>query len=251
MNKVPSMKKKWVMANWKMNGSKEMVDGYISELQQHSWDNQLELVIFPPMIYLQQFMGKNLHVGAQNVSSESSGAFTGEVSARMLKELDCDYVLVGHSERRQNFKEDNAIIAKKFHIVKEHGMMPVICIGETLKEYQLGKTRDVLKLQLECLNKDADFSFKECIIAYEPAWAIGSGLTPTRHEIAQVFEDIQNILYELKSAFLDVPMLYGGSVNEINIQMIDSIENCSGVLIGGASLKVKQLLEILKCITCC
>ena len=245
------MKKKWVMANWKMNGSIEMVDGYISELQAHAWDKHLELVILPPMIYLQQFMGKSLHIGAQNVSSESNGAFTGEVSAKMLKEVNCEYILVGHSERRQSFKEDNAIIAKKFHIVKEHGIIPVICIGETLEDYQLGKTRDVLRLQLQSLNKTADFSFKECIIAYEPAWAIGAGLTPTHHEIAQVFEDIQNILHELEVEFTDVPMLYGGSVNEINIQMIDSIENCSGVLIGGASLKVKQLLEILKCITCC
>lgn len=245
------MRKKWVMANWKMNGSKEMVDGYISELEQHAWDKHLELVIFPPMIYLQQFAGKNLHIGSQNVSSEPNGAFTGEVSAMMIQELNCEYVLVGHSERRQYFKEDNAIIAKKFHIVKEHGMIPVICIGETLAEYQSGKTRDVLKLQLQSLNKTADFTFKQCIIAYEPAWAIGAGLTPTCHEITQVFEDIKNILHELKLECTDVPMLYGGSVNENNIQMIDSIENCSGVLIGGASLKVKQLLEILKCITCC
>ncbi len=241
--------KKYVMANWKMNGSKSMIKDYIEKLNKHSNREHTQVVIFPPYIYLDQFLTSNIHFGAQNVSAQEAGAFTGEVSSAMLKEYGCEYVLVGHSERRQLFKENDEFIAKKFHIVKEHGMIPVICIGETLQQYKADETEDVLRSQLYSL-KTADFSFKQCIIAYEPVWAIGTGLTPTQEEIANVFVNIKKIIWELTQE-TDIPLLYGGSVNEKNMPMINKIKDCSGVLVGGASLNVNQLLEIEKCITCC
>jgi hypothetical protein len=149
------------------------------------------------------------------------------------------------------FNESPEILSKKFHIVKEHGMIPVFCIGETLENYQQKKTKEVLRFQLESLLKTADFLFEKCIIAYEPVWAIGTGLTPTHDEIKHVFSDIKEIIKDMSPKTTDIHMLYGGSVNEKNISMINSIETCSGVLVGGASLKVKQLLEIIKCITYC
>ncbi len=243
--------KKWIMANWKMNGSLAMVDDYIKFLQQSFEADGTELVILPPAIYLSKFQKTGISLGAQNVSAEENGALTGEISAPMLKELGCQYILVGHSERRQLFSEDDEFIAKKFHKVQEHGMTPVICIGETLEQYQAGKTLERLSKQLYSLKqKRADFSFKKCIIAYEPVWAIGSGLTPTNKEIAHIMQKIREIVAEIDVNASHIPTLYGGSVNENNIAMINAIENCDGVLIGGASLKVKQLLEIVECITC-
>ncbi len=243
--------KKWIMANWKMNGSLAMVEDYIKVLQQSFDADGTELVILPPAVYLSKFQKTGISLGAQNVSAEENGAFTGEISALMLKELGCQYILVGHSERRQYFTEDDEFIAKKFHKVQEHGMTPVICIGETLEQYQAGKTLERLSEQLYSLKqKRADFSFKKCIIAYEPVWAIGSGLTPTNKEIAHIMQKIREIVAEIDVDAAHVPTLYGGSVNEHNIAMINAIENCDGVLIGGASLKVKQLLEIAECITC-
>lgn len=239
------------MANWKMNGSLSMVDDYIKVLVQSKLSPDVSLVVLPPTIFFSEFQNKGICIGAQNVCAEENGAFTGEISVEMVREFGCEYVLVGHSERRQLFGENNDLIAKKFYKVQEQGLIPVICIGETLEQYQTGRTLEVLRKQLYSITqKRADFSFKKCIIAYEPVWAIGSGLTPTADEIAYVMQKIKEIVAEIDVHAMHVPTLYGGSVNERNIAMINSIENCDGVLIGGASLKVKQLLEIVECITC-
>lgn len=248
------MKKKWVMANWKMNGNQRMVAEYLQELNQARLSEEINLVIFPPVIYFNDFQQHadmtRYSLGAQNAAAEAEGAFTGEIAAPMLTEFGCRYVLVGHSERRQLFKEDELSLAKKLHIVEEHGMIPVFCIGETLDEYQQKQTKYVLIKQLETLAKNTAFSDKACIIAYEPVWAIGTGLTPTEQELRNVFAELKEILNNMGTAYKQ-PLLYGGSVNEKNIAMISCIEHCSGTLIGGASLKIEQLLEIIKCITYC
>lgn len=248
------MKSKWVMANWKMNGNRQMISEYIDELQQTKFPQSLNVVIFPPVIYFDIFAQatqlQKFSLGAQNVASESAGAYTGEISAAMLHEYNCQYVLIGHSERRHLFKEEDESLAKKFQVVRDYGMIPVFCIGETLQDYQNKQTRQVLTKQLESLAKNTDFSLKGCIIAYEPVWAIGTGLTPTQNELKQIFSDLKEIIKNVDSN-QDVPLLYGGSVNENNIAMVNNIADCSGVLIGGASLKIKQLLEIIKCITYC
>jgi triosephosphate isomerase len=247
-----AFKKKWVMANWKMNGSMEMTENYIQKLNALRLQNvHTEVVIFPPAVYLQMFqqqLKNNIcKYGAQNVHSETKGAFTGELSADMLKAFGCTYVLVGHSERRHVFGEDDNFIAKKFHNIKSHDMIPVICIGETLSQYQTGQTRSVLERQLHGLNDD----LKSCIIAYEPVWAIGTGLRPTNQELEKTFNDIKEIITKLNVKYKDVPMLYGGSVTAENIKTIMSIDACQGVLVGGASLDITQMLEIIECITYC
>lgn len=247
--------KKWIMANWKMNGDLNMVRDYIKHLNESNFNSKIELVIFPPTIYLPEFnqidKPSKYHWGAQNISAEEKGAYTGEISASMVKDFGCHYVLVGHSERRHLFKEDEKLIAKKFHIVKEYGMIPVVCIGETLEQYKNHQTTDILRNQLKSLKIDDAFSFEKSIIAYEPVWAIGSGLLPTPEEIQKVFVDIRTILKEIDAKSENIPLLYGGSVGVENIQAIDGINEGQGVLIGGASLKIQQLLEITQCIVCC
>ena len=249
------MSKKWVMANWKMHGSQVMVRDYIDALIKQDLNPKTELVVFPPAVYLDLFsqylaQGK-FSLGAQNTASEAIGAFTGEISASMLREFACRYVLVGHSERRQIFHEDNEIVAKKFYITQEHDMIPVLCIGESYDDYQAKRTKEVLTEQLLSLKKKADFSFEKCIIAYEPLWAIGSGLIPSAGELDTVFHDLNEIIYSIQPKVNKLPMLYGGSVNEKNIEMFAKMELCQGVLVGGASLKTTSLMDIIKCITYC
>lgn len=243
------------MANWKMNGDLSMVQHYIQRLNEAELNSNMELIVYPPTIYIPEFYHLADHSkfswGAQNISFQSKGALTGEISASMLQDFGCNYVLVGHSERRQTFLEDEKMIAKKFHLVKEYGMIPVVCIGETLEEYKSQQTQDVLKRQLKSLKNDDAFSFEKSIIAYEPIWAIGTGLQPTPQEIQTVFIDIRKIIKEIDKNNENTPLLYGGSVGIDNIQAINSIEEGQGVLIGGASLKVEQLLEITQCIVCC
>ena len=249
------MKKKWVMANWKMNGSKEMLNHYISRLNQYAeFKPELEVVVFPPMLYMSYFQDHankdNYCWGSQNVAYEKSGAFTGEVAASMLKEYAVSYVLVGHSERRHVFAESADLIAKKFYLVKDCGMIPVFCIGETLEQYHKGLTDLVLLEQIQALCVDKRLDFERAIIAYEPVWAIGSGLTPTQLEIKNTLQAIQRIIAELDDKAKIPPILYGGSVSYSNITMINEINECQGVLIGGAALNVEQFLEIIQCITC-
>jgi triosephosphate isomerase len=247
--------KKWVMANWKMNGDMAMTRHYIQTLKQAKINPDIDLVIFPPAVYLAEFNQmvnqEHFHLGIQNVYSQDKGAFTGELSVAMAKDLGCYYVLIGHSERRHVLKEDESLIAKKFHLVKDYGMIPVVCIGETLEEYQNKATRAVLERQLESLKINDAFSLEKSIIAYEPVWAIGTGLTPTPKEIQEVFKDIREIVAKIDKQSHNVPLLYGGSVTLDNIKAINNIKEGQGVLIGGASLKVEQLLEITQCIVCC
>jgi len=249
------MQKKWVMANWKMNGSKEMLSHYIAKLNQYiEIKPGVEAVIFPPALYLpyvQEHAEKHRYAwGSQNVADEKTGAYTGEIAANMLYEYGVTYVLVGHSERRQLFSESPDLIAKKFHLVKDCGMIPVFCIGETLEQYQQGFTADVLLAQIQALSIDKRLDFERAIIAYEPVWAIGSGLTPTQEEITTTLETIKRIISALDDDALIPPILYGGSVSPTNIAMINQIKACQGVLVGGAALKVEQFLEIIECITC-
>ena len=232
-----------------------MVRHYIQQLNQSELGPKIELVIFPPALYLSEFSNmaeaSKYQWGAQNIYSEAKGAYTGEISADMLKDFNAQYVLIGHSERRHIFKEDEKLIAKKFHIAKEYGMIPVICIGETFEQYKNHQTQDVLKKQLKSLKINDAFSFEKSIIAYEPVWAIGTGLLPTPEEIKRVFIGIRNILKEIDPKHVHTPLLYGGSVGLENIRDINAIDEGQGVLVGGASLKIEQLLDITQCIVCC
>lgn len=250
------MRQKYVMGNWKMNGTEAMAHDLLRELNKEIKDlpNNTECVVFPPAVYLpltQNILAKTIiQWGAQNIYPALSGAYTGEISLAMIKDCGCKYVLVGHSERRHIFNESENFIREKFHQVKEHDMIPVLCVGETEAERKSGHTETVLKSQLEALHKnDNKELFANCIIAYEPVWAIGTGLTasPDEAEAAHKFIREHVATYNQQDAEL-LPILYGGSVNEKNAHSLFSMPNIDGGLVGGCSLKAKQFVEIVRCI---
>lgn len=220
--------KKWVVTNWKMNGSKNLLQEYID-----TFANAEKLIVCPPAIYLNE--ATEFSLGAQNINQHSKGAYTGEISAEMLIALSIKYCLIGHSERRQHFYETNDMVRAKAESCLKNSITPIICIGETFEQYQAGKTTEVLGKQLsECLPRE-----KNCWVAYEPVWAIGTGCTPTTTEIASVHA-------YLKDQLPGVTLLYGGSVNEDNVQSIFAIPNVNGVLVGGASLNIDTISRIYK-----
>lgn len=215
--------KKWVVANWKMNGSVKLLQDY-----QRAFFNSENFIVCPPAIYLNN--STSLPLGAQNIHYESEGAYTGEISVSMLADIGVRYCLVGHSERRQYFSETNAQIRAKSSLCLENAITPIICIGESLGQYEAGKTLEVLETQLkECL-PDAEGFW----IAYEPVWAIGTGLTPSPEEIFSVHAYLREKLSSTK-------LLYGGSVNEQNVSGILANSNVEGVLVGGASLILEKI----------
>lgn len=248
------MRKRIVAGNWKMNGRLESIRVLLAELNQ-SLNNvsKAECVVFPPAVYLplvnEMLTETKIRWGAQNVYPKDCGAFTGELSAPMLKDYYCDYVLVGHSERRTLFAEDEKFVADKFHHVKEHDMIPVLCVGETLSEREEKRTETVLANQLRAVAKDHPHAFDNCVIAYEPVWAIGTGLTATPEQVQAVHVVIRDLIKELSDSDANkVSILYGGSVNEKNAQALFAMPDVDGGLIGGASLNARQFVEIVKCI---
>jgi triosephosphate isomerase (TIM) len=214
--------KKWVVANWKMNSSQELLAAY-----QATFKDASKLITCPPFVYLNE---EGLNLGAQNVHHLPHGAYTGEISAQMLAEFGVGYCLVGHSERRHYFNETDKLIKTKADRCLEAGVTPIICIGESLDEYLNGQTVQVLKNQLEeCLPDVTGFW-----LAYEPLWAIGTGKTPTINEIT-------NVHAMLRQHLPGVVLLYGGSVNIANASDIFAIDNVDGVLVGGASLDIAAI----------
>ena len=177
-------------------------------------------------------------IGAQDLSNHENGAYTGDISGTMLKKSGVKYVLVGHSERRLYHNETNDIVKEKAIMAIKNSIIPIICIGETAKEKQSGKTISVIKKMIaECTPNNGKY-----IIAYEPRWAIGTGLTPSTNEITKIFQEIHNITNK------NIPLVYGGSVNQTNAKDIIALPYVDGLLIGGASLKSKTFLPIIKSI---
>lgn len=227
---------KFIVGNWKSNGNIEQKETMIKYLKNVKTDNKVVLCV--PFTMLG---GGNSHIeiGAQDVSFFANGAFTGDVSAEMLKELNVKYVIVGHSERRKYHNETNDIVKKKAFNSIQNNIIPIICVGESSEDKKAGRTMSVVKkMVLESIPTKGDF-----IIAYEPCWAIGTGLTPTAKEIADVHETIFKALRNIGRE--TTPILYGGSVNSTNAKEIMAIKNVSGVLVGGASLKYDTFLPII------
>jgi triosephosphate isomerase len=248
------MRKRIVAGNWKMNGSVDSIATLLNELKQ-SLQNEYsaECVVLPPAIYLplvsQCLVSSNIFWGGQNVYPKEAGAFTGEVSAPMLNDYGCRYVLVGHSERRTLFHEDEKFVADKFHHVKEHDMIPILCVGETLSQREQGLTETVLVSQLRAVADKGRDAFTRCVIAYEPVWAIGTGKTAQPEQVQQVHEVIRSIIADCSDVDAQsLSILYGGSVNEKNAQALFAMPDVDGGLIGGASLNAQQFAEIVKCI---
>ena len=234
---------KIIVANWKLNGSNDFLEAYFEELDSKNLRLNVCGVICPPTAYIQNCYSKlhSLYLGAQDCSKFKEGAYTGEISASMLKENNCIFCIVGHSERRQVFKENNEDIKIKAAQLLDEKIVPIICIGETLEQKKMNKTHEVLKEQV--INSLPQNSSKESVvIAYEPIWAIGTGMTPTLDEINNIHKYLKKDIKEIEG----YKLLYGGSVNPKNASDIMNLEYVDGVLVGGASLKADQFSEILK-----
>ena len=227
------------IANWKLNGNIEFIKEYFQKLSNNP--NKCT-IICPPSIYLShiQTNDKNLFSGAQDVSIYEEGAYTGELSAKMLSENKIQFSLVGHSERRNLFKEKNDIVNMKSVNLIKSKIIPVICVGESLEDKKKNITQDVLRNQINESVPDLS-NFENTIIAYEPIWAIGTGLTPTLNEIEEVHEFIKNI----NKKFNQFKVLYGGSVKSSNSSDINALKNVDGCLVGGSSLNVNEFNSII------
>ena len=229
------------VANWKLNSSFEFINNFIGSLNIDKSTKKC-VVICAPFIYLNYLESrkKDFYLGAQDCSYFEEGAYTGEISGKMLNEVGINFCVVGHSERRQYFNESNEIIKLKVIRLIENNIIPIICIGETLEEKNNNKTQNVLKNQLEEIVPESSNKFNT-IIAYEPIWAIGTGLTPSLEEIENAHKYIKKISEKL----FNFTIIYGGSVNSKNSKLISNIDIVNGALIGGASLKINEINQII------
>ncbi len=250
-----SNRRSLVAANWKMNGSLGSINPLVGAISQGiSQGTQSEVVICPPFVYISELAGllekTNIGLGAQNVSHLENGAFTGEVSALMLKDFGCQYVIVGHSERRTLYGENDVRVAEKFVAVHANGMIPILCVGELLEERESNSTDEVIARQLDAVIDMAGIAaFKEAVIAYEPVWAIGTGKTATTEQAQEVHEFIRLRLARHDNDTADnVRILYGGSVKADNAEQLFEMADIDGGLIGGASLVAEDFLSICRAV---
>nr|WP_314267968.1 triose-phosphate isomerase [uncultured Moellerella sp.] len=242
-----------VMGNWKLNGSTHMVNELITALRAElSGVDGCDVAIAPPAVYLTQakhtLAGGRILLGAQDVDVNLSGAFTGETSAQMLKDIGAKYIIVGHSERRAYHKESDELVAQKFAILKEQGLTPVLCIGETEAENEAGKTEEVCARQIDAvLNLLGAEAFTGAVIAYEPVWAIGTGKSATPAQAQAVHKFIRDHVAKKDAAVAkQVIIQYGGSVNAANAAELFTQPDIDGALVGGASLKADAFAVIVK-----
>jgi triosephosphate isomerase len=248
------MRRKLVAGNWKMHGRRSSNSTLIQALCARSNEAQgVELWVAPPAVYLGQIAellaGKAaIGLAAQNVACERDGALTGEVSAEMLADIGCGAVLVGHSERRVRYSESNAVVVEKFRRVQEAGMMPMLCIGESLAEREAGRTEEVVVGQLgavlEMCGVDA---LSRSVIAYEPVWAIGTGRTATPEQAQEVHAALRSVVAERSPGLAaELRILYGGSVKGANASALFEMPDIDGALVGGASLDADEFLAIAR-----
>ena len=244
------MAKKIIAANWKMNLMREeaisLFNGVKKGLSEHK---ETEIVVFPPSIYISDLISNHplIEVGAQNFYFEEKGAFTGEISPFQLKNIGCNYVLIGHSERRELFDESNELLSKKMRSALDANLKIIYCCGETLQEREEGSHLEKIQSQLEILKSLTNDELNAISIAYEPIWAIGTGLTATLGQAEEMHAFIRRILIDSFSKELasEISILYGGSCNENNANELFNCPNIDGGLIGGASLKVDSFLKIV------
>jgi triosephosphate isomerase len=240
-----------IAGNWKMNGSTAANEALVSGIVAGQPEGDgFRLLVCPPTPYLATVAGlvsgSRVALGAQNVSEHESGAHTGETAPSMLKDVGCDYVIVGHSERRAIYGESNAQVAAKFRAAQAVGLTPILCVGETLEEREAGATEKVIDEQFDAvLNLVGADSFGAAVIAYEPVWAIGTGMTATPEQAQDVHKHIRARLAEHDAELAGkVQILYGGSMKGENAPGLLSMPDIDGGLIGGASLKANDFLAI-------
>jgi triosephosphate isomerase len=244
------MRKILVAGNWKMHGSKAMVTGLVEGLLAAPRGDAVDLAVFPPFPYLalvqSLLAGSHIAWGAQTLNPVAQGAHTGEVSAPMLLDHGCRYVLVGHSERRSLYGENDADVAARFAAALDAGLEPILCVGETLQEREEGHTEAVVERQLQAvLERCGANGFRRAIVAYEPVWAIGTGQTATPDQAQAVHAFIRDKFASRDDIIAgQLRILYGGSVNGSNAADLFAREDIDGGLVGGASLKAEDFLAI-------
>ncbi len=252
------MKKKLIVGNWKMNGkfgsNQVLLDELLAGVRaNHPACDVAVCVPYPYFVQVQDYQDRSrdesghplLMLGAQDVSAHESGAYTGEVSATMLRELSVGYVIVGHSERRQYHAETDAVVALKTKRALAAGITPIVCVGETLAEREAGKTQEVVKRQLAAVIHDNGHCISEIVVAYEPVWAIGTGKTATAEQAQEVHAVLRAQLKAATEYPDRVQLLYGGSMNAANAGQLLSQPDIDGGLVGGASLKSADFLAII------
>lgn len=241
--------KKLIAGNWKMNGSLEANDALVRAVAAGIKDAACTVAVCVPAPYLAQVQmlkhGSALELGAQDVSQHESGAYTGEVSALMLREFGVRYAIVGHSERRQYHCETDAVVAEKARTALAHGITPIVCVGETLAQREAGQTEEVVKRQLAAVIHVNGHCISEIVVAYEPVWAIGTGKTATPEQAQQVHALLRQQLAAASAHADRVRILYGGSMNAANAASLLAQPDIDGGLIGGASLKAPDFLQIV------
>lgn len=245
------MKPKLVIGNWKMNGTRQANEALLEALITGISDKETsEVAVCPPFPYLSsvaaRLQGSKIALGAQNLSPETHGAFTGEVSASMLRDIGCRYVLVGHSERRALFGETDEVVAQKFAAALDQGLIPVLCVGETLEQRRTGITNNIVTTQITAVIKHAGIEkLTRGVVAYEPVWAIGTGETASPEQAQAVHQHIRGVIAAFnKQAASDLQVIYGGSVKADNAPALFSQPDIDGGLIGGASLDASSFISI-------
>jgi len=246
------MRKKIIAGNWKMHGNEAVNTALLSQIiaTMHC-QPAVDCIIIPPFVYLtaiqQQLIGSGIKLGAQNVSEHPSGAYTGEIAAAMLRDVGCDYVLVGHSERRTYYHETNPILAQKFQVALSAGLQPILCVGETLAQREHHLTTQVVLAQLDAILNLADGVnlLAQGVIAYEPVWAIGTGKTATPQQAQEVHHICRSHIAKYDEKIAEkISILYGGSVKSGNSEELFAMPDIDGGLIGGAALHASEFVSI-------
>ena len=232
---------KIIIANWKLNGTSSFLRTFLNNLKFEKMHKNTSIIICLPFPLINQITSDCILIGAQDCSIYIQGPYTGETSAKILKDSGCDFCIIGHSERRNLFNESDEIISEKAIRCIEENIIPILCIGETLEQNKNKETKEVLINQInKCIPKEANKS--NMIVAYEPIWAIGTGFIPTLNEICETHTFIKNNISRSK----DFKILYGGSVKSSNSEEIMSLGSVDGVLVGGASINIDEFNKIIK-----
>ncbi len=246
------MRRQLIMGNWKMNASFEMIEALVPKVAAEADTRQVDVAMCPPMPYLlyvdQLLKDSEIAIGGQNISSEKSGAFTGEIAADMLAEVGCEYVLLGHSERRQYYGDSDEIVVKKFQQARAAGLKPVLCVGETQEQREQKQTEAIVARQLQTVLTVAnEEDLRALVIAYEPVWAIGTGLAATVDQVQAVHTFLRAEIRAIsQAAAQSIRLLYGGSLKPSNANEILALDDVDGGLIGGASLNAQDFLAIIQ-----
>jgi triosephosphate isomerase len=247
------MRKPLVAGNWKLNGTRESNKHLVHGILQNAAAlDGCDVMVCPPFVYLREvglaIADTNVLLGAQDLSAEMSGAYTGEVSGAMLRDVGCSHAIIGHSERRALFGDTDAVVAKKFQAAHAQGVQPILCVGESLEEREAGQTMDIVERQITAVMQTGGAGlFAASIVAYEPVWAIGTGLTATPQQAQEVHAHIRGIIAAADAKIAGgVRILYGGSVKGSNASALFAMNDIDGGLIGGASLNATEFVTICR-----